>query len=79
MSALDGILDRLRTEPSRTGSTVVTVYGDAILPRGGEAAMADLLVLMRRLGAAARIEREAGSAYKVNGRDVRARDVRLLF
>jgi chromosome segregation protein len=26
-----------------------------------------------------RIEREAGSAYKVNGRDVRARDVRLLF
>jgi chromosome segregation protein len=26
-----------------------------------------------------RIEREAGSAYRVNGRDVRARDVRLLF
>jgi len=26
-----------------------------------------------------RIEREAGSAYRVNGRDVRARDVALLF
>ena len=26
-----------------------------------------------------RIEREAGSAYKINGRDVRARDVQLLF
>ncbi|XSG81010.1 MAG: chromosome segregation SMC family protein [Methyloligella sp. ZOD6] len=26
-----------------------------------------------------RIERDAGSAYRVNGRDVRARDVRLLF
>ncbi len=26
-----------------------------------------------------RIERDAGSAYKVNGRDARARDVRLLF
>ena len=26
-----------------------------------------------------RIEREAGSAYKVNGKDARARDVRLLF
>ena len=26
-----------------------------------------------------RIEREAGSAYKVNGKDVRARDIRLLF
>ncbi|GAG53232.1 unnamed protein product, partial [marine sediment metagenome] len=26
-----------------------------------------------------RIEREAGSVYRVNGRDVRARDVQLLF
>ncbi len=26
-----------------------------------------------------RIEREAGSAYRINGRDVRARDVQLLF
>jgi len=26
-----------------------------------------------------RIERDAGSAYKINGRDVRARDVQLLF
>ncbi|HBH42485.1 MAG TPA: hypothetical protein DDW26_11395, partial [Rhizobiales bacterium] len=26
-----------------------------------------------------RIERDAGSAYRVNGRDARARDVRLLF
>jgi chromosome segregation protein len=26
-----------------------------------------------------RIEREAGSAYKINGKDVRARDIRLLF
>jgi len=33
----------------------------------------DLLEVTRR------IEREAGSAYKVNGKDARARDVRLLF
>ena len=26
-----------------------------------------------------RIEREAGSAYRINGKDVRARDVQLLF
>ncbi len=26
-----------------------------------------------------RIEREAGSAYRINGKDVRARDVRILF
>lgn len=34
---------------------------------------ADVLEITRR------IEREAGSAYRVNGRDVRARDVQLLF
>jgi len=34
---------------------------------------ADTLEITRR------IEREAGSAYRVNGRDVRARDVQLLF
>ena len=26
-----------------------------------------------------RIEREAGSVYRINGRDVRARDVQILF
>lgn len=34
---------------------------------------ADILEVTRR------IEREAGSAYKINGKDVRARDVQLLF
>ncbi|WP_181699254.1 chromosome segregation SMC family protein [Chthonobacter albigriseus] len=34
---------------------------------------ADVLEVTRR------IEREAGSAYKINGKDVRARDVQLLF
>ena len=34
---------------------------------------ADLLEVTRR------IEREAGSIYSVNGREVRARDVQLLF
>src|SRR5690606_16239372 len=34
---------------------------------------ADTLEISRR------IEREAGSAYRINGRDVRAKDVQLLF
>ena len=67
MSTLAGLLDRLRTEPSRTGSMIVTVYGDAILPRGGEAAMADLLVLMRRLGAAEGVVRTAVSRLARDG------------
>ena len=33
----------------------------------------------RGLEVSRRIERDAGSAFKINGRDVRARDVRLLF
>ena len=32
-----------------------------------------------RLEIARRIEREAGSAYRINGKEVRARDVQLLF
>ncbi|MGY3605431.1 MULTISPECIES: phenylacetic acid degradation operon negative regulatory protein PaaX [unclassified Bradyrhizobium] len=32
---LDRIIDQLKREPSRTGSIVITVFGDAIVPRGG--------------------------------------------
>lgn len=77
--ALDGVLDRLRTAPSRTGSVILTVYGDAILPRGGEAAMADLLVLMRRLGAAEGVVRTAVSRLSQDGWLVRRRVGRNSF
>jgi len=29
------IIEQLKREPSRTGSIVITVFGDAIVPRGG--------------------------------------------
>ena len=29
------IIQQLKREPSRTGSIVITVFGDAIVPRGG--------------------------------------------
>ncbi len=64
---LVGVLDRLRTEPSRTGSVILTVFGDAILPRGGEVAMADLLVLMQRLGASEGVVRTAVSRLTQDG------------
>ena len=46
--------------------------------------MAEVMVTLATDGAetlevSRRIEREAGSAYRINGRDVRARDVQLLF
>ena len=32
--ALSRIIKQLKREPSRTGSIVITVFGDAIVPRG---------------------------------------------
>jgi phenylacetic acid degradation operon negative regulatory protein len=34
-------------QPIRTGSLIVTVFGDAILPRGGAVLLADLIALLR--------------------------------
>lgn len=66
-AALDGVLAGLRAAPSRTGSVIATVYGDAILPRGGALALADLLVLMERLGAAEGVVRTAVSRMARDG------------
>ena len=33
-------------QPVRTGSLVITVFGDAVLPRGGEVLLADLIALL---------------------------------
>ena len=38
------------TEPSRTGPLIVTVFGDAIAPRGGEMALSALIDLLAELG-----------------------------
>src|SRR5260370_6403356 len=68
------IVEQLKREPSRTGSIVITVFGDAIVPRGGSVWLGTLLefftaldidsgvvrTAMSRLGAA-----RAGPARKV--------------
>ncbi|MGI4952216.1 MAG: PaaX family transcriptional regulator [Janthinobacterium lividum] len=56
---LDAVQAAWSTAPPRTGSVISTIYGDAILPRGGSLAAADLLVLMRRLGASEGVVRTA--------------------
>lgn len=48
--ALEGIIAGLRHEPSRTGSIVVTIFGDAIVPRGGSVWLGTLLAFFRGLG-----------------------------
>jgi chromosome segregation protein len=59
--------------PSRNHAEVVMTIDNS--DRSAPAAVNDreILEISRR------IEREAGSAYRINGRDVRARDVQILF
>ena len=43
------IIDQLKREPSRTGSIVITLFGDAIVPRGGSVALGTLLEFFEAL------------------------------
>jgi chromosome segregation protein len=59
--------------PARNNAEVVMTIDNA--DRTAPAAINDSQILE----ISRRIEREAGSVYRINGRDVRARDVQLLF
>ena len=69
----DVIFSGSGNRPARNTAEVSLVVDNA--DRKAPAALndADILEISRR------IEREAGSVYRINGRDVRARDVQLLF
>jgi len=64
---LAGILDRLRTQPSRTGSVIVSLYGDAIAPRGGSLALSSLLAICRGMGLSEGVVRTAISRLAADG------------
>ncbi|MDC7986074.1 phenylacetic acid degradation operon negative regulatory protein PaaX [Rhodoplanes sp. TEM] len=66
-AALGPILDQLRHEPSRTWSIIVTVYGDAIVPRGGSVWLGTLLMFFRELGIAEGVVRTAMSRLAADG------------
>ncbi|MDR3471887.1 MAG: AAA family ATPase, partial [Devosia sp.] len=59
--------------PSRNSAEVTLVLDNTDRTAPAPLNTADVLEVTRR------IEREAGSVYRVNGREVRARDVQLLF
>lgn len=69
----DVIFSGSGNRPARNSAEVTLILDNA--DRTAPAALnnADVLEVTRR------IEREAGSVYRVNGREVRARDVQLLF
>ena len=60
-SPLAPVLEHLRTKPSRTWSIVVTVFGDAVVPRGGSIGIASLLDIFAAMGIGGGVVRTAMS------------------
>jgi phenylacetic acid degradation operon negative regulatory protein len=66
-SPLSRIIGRFKREPSRTGSLIVTFYGDAILPRGGSVWLGTLLQCFDLLGIEGGVVRTAMSRLAADG------------
>ncbi|MGQ0484434.1 MAG: chromosome segregation protein SMC [Hyphomicrobiales bacterium] len=73
-SGMDDVIFSGTTQrPSRNMAEVVVTLANDDRSAPAQYNDGEVLEISRR------IEREAGSAYRINGRDVRARDVQLLF
>jgi phenylacetic acid degradation operon negative regulatory protein len=64
---LQRIVDELKREPSRTGSIIITVFGDAIVPRGGSVWLGTLLEFFETLDIDANVVRTAMSRLTADG------------
>jgi phenylacetic acid degradation operon negative regulatory protein len=61
------IVELLKREPSRTGSIIITVFGDAIVPRGGSVWLGTLLEFFEALDIDASVVRTAMSRLTADG------------
>jgi phenylacetic acid degradation operon negative regulatory protein len=61
------IIEQLKREPSRTGSIVITMFGDAIVPRGGSLWLGTLLKFFETLDIDAGVVRTAMSRLTADG------------
>src|SRR5258705_2436047 len=61
------IIEQLKREPSRTGSIVITVFGDAIVPRGGSVWLGTLLEFFNALDIDSGVVRTAMSRLASDG------------
>ncbi len=61
------IVEQLKREPSRTGSIIITVFGDAIVPRGGSVWLGTLLTFFETLDIDSGVVRTAMSRLATDG------------
>src|ERR1700742_1351388 len=61
------IIGQLKREPSRTGSIIITVFGDAIVPRGGAVALGTLLEFFAAIDVDSSVVRTAMSRLTADG------------
>ena len=61
------IIEHLKREPSRTGSIVITVFGDAIVPRGGSVWLGTLLEFFETIDIDSSVVRTAMSRLTADG------------
>ena len=78
-SALSPLLRHFRAEPSRTWSLIVTLYGDAVVPRGGTLWLGTLLEVCAALGIGPNAVRTATSRLAADGWLERVRVGRNAF
>jgi len=60
-------LAALHAGPHRTGSLIITLYGDAIVPRGGSLAVASVVAIMAAMGIGEGVVRTALSRLAADG------------
>src|SRR3954451_18781970 len=64
---LDRIIGQLKRQPPRTGSIIITVFGDAIVPRGGSVALGSLLEFFAAIDVNPTVVRTAMSRLTADG------------
>jgi phenylacetic acid degradation operon negative regulatory protein len=64
---LTRIIQQFKREPSRTGSIIITVFGDAIVPRGGSVWLGTLLEFFKTLDVDSGVVRTAISRLAADG------------
>ncbi|MGC9269342.1 PaaX family transcriptional regulator C-terminal domain-containing protein [Acidiphilium sp.] len=76
---LAGLIARLQEQPSHTGSLIITLIGDAIMPRGGAVALSTILDLCGGLGIGSGVVRTAVSRLSADGWLVASRQSRASY